>query len=46
MLSLSRKENESLIGVEFVRVIKKGQLRKIRSDVKSPAEQFYALADE
>ncbi len=35
---------KTLAGVELVRMIKKGQQRKIRGKVLSPAEQFYALA--
>ncbi len=35
---------KTLAGVELVRMIKKGQQRKTRGKVLSPAEQFYALA--
>jgi len=35
---------KTLAGVELVRMIKKGQMRKTRGDVLSPADQFYALA--
>ena len=35
---------KTLEGVELVRMIKKGQLRKTRGEIKAPAEQFYALA--
>ena len=35
---------KTLAGIELVRKLKKGQLRKTRGDVLSPAEQFYALA--
>ena len=35
---------KTLAGVELVRMIKKGQLRKTRGEIKAPAEQFYALA--
>ena len=35
---------KTLAGVELVRMIKKGQQRITRGDVKSPAEQLYALA--
>ena len=35
---------KTLAGVELVRMLKKGQQRKIRGEIKSPAEQFYSLA--
>lgn len=35
---------KTLAGVELVRMIKKGQQRKTRGDIESPAEQFYLLA--
>ena len=35
---------KTLAGIELVHMIKKGQQRKTRGDIKSPAEQFYALA--
>ena len=35
---------KTLAGIEHTRMLKKGQLRKTRSDIKSVAEQFYALA--
>jgi len=35
---------KTLAGVEVVRMIKKGQMKKTRGDVLSPAEQFYSLA--
>ncbi len=35
---------KTLAGVELVRMIRKGQKRKTRGKVLSPAEQFYALA--
>jgi len=34
----------TLAGIELVRMLKKGQLRKTCGNVLSPAEQFYALA--
>ena len=34
----------TLADVELVRMIKKGQLRKTRGVIRTPAEQFYALA--
>jgi len=35
---------KTLAGIELVRMLKKGQLRKTRGDLLSPAEQFYSLA--
>ena len=35
---------KTLVGIELVRMLKKGQLRKTRGDLLSPAEQFYSLA--
>ncbi|VAW71093.1 hypothetical protein MNBD_GAMMA12-1249 [hydrothermal vent metagenome] len=32
-----------LVGVELVHMIKKGQRRKMRGDVLSSTDQFYAL---
>ena len=35
---------KTLAGVELIRMIKKGQMKKTRGDILSPAEQFYSLA--
>ena len=35
---------KTLAGIELVRMSKKGQQRKTRGEVLSPAEQFYSLA--